>query len=66
MITAIDVIPNGGGKYVGGESTIAAIMTVINALVDDDSNIYTNSSLLSGVCPSFLCSDFASAAKANR
>ena len=63
MIIANAVIPIGGGKYVLGEDVIVAIMTVINALVDDESCRYCNSSLLSGVCPGVLFSNFASAAK---
>ena len=63
VVIANAVIQIGGGKYVLGKEDIVAIMTVINALVDDDSSMYSNSSLFSGVCPGCLFSNFASAAK---
>lgn len=61
-MSAITVIPIGGGKYVDGEVVIAAIRTVINAFVEDVPNMNSNSSLFSGVWPGCLFSNFASAA----
>ena len=61
-MSAIDVIPIGGGKYVEGEVVIAAIRTVINAFVKEVPNMNSYSSLFSGVCPGCLFSNFASAA----
>ena len=61
-MSAIAVIPIGGGKYLKGEVVIAAIKTVIIAFVEDVPNMYSSSSLFSELCPGCLFSDFASAA----
>jgi hypothetical protein len=62
VISAIAVIPIGGGKYEKGEVVIAAIRTVINAFVKEVPNMNSNSPLFSEVCPDCLFSVFASAA----
>ena len=50
-MSAITVIPIGGGKYVDCEVVIAAIRTVINAFLEDFPNMNSNSSLFFSYTP---------------